>query len=42
MDIITFAIVVVLSVSVWIHKGKIDKHEKRIDTIEQADSLKTK
>lgn len=42
MDLITFAIVVVLSVSVWAHKGKIEKQDKRIDAIEKTDSLKTK
>lgn len=42
MDIITFAIVVVLSISVWQHKEKIEKQDKRIDNIEKTDSLKTK
>jgi hypothetical protein len=40
MDIVTFAIVVVLSISVWIHNEKIDTIGKRIDKIEQSDSLK--
>jgi len=40
MDIVTFAIVVVLSISVWIHNEKIDTIEKRIDKIEHSDSLK--
>lgn len=40
MDIVTFAIVVVLSVSVWIHNEKIDTIGKRIDKIEHLDSLK--
>lgn len=40
MDIVTFAIVIVLSVSVWIHNEKIDTIGKRIDKIEQSDSLK--
>ena len=40
MDIVTFAIVVVISISVWIHNEKIESIGKRIDKIEHLDSLK--
>ena len=40
MDIVTFAIVVIISFSVWIHNEKIGTMGKRIDKIEHLDSLK--
>lgn len=36
MDIVTFALIAVLAVSVWKHKEKIDGQSKKIEKLEQA------
>ena len=36
MDIVTFALIAVLAVSVWKHKEKIEDQKAKIEKLEQA------